>query len=204
MEKFTVLRGVAAPLMIPNIDTDVIIRIERLAGTPKEERGRWAFESLRYREDGSENPDFVLNRAPFREAKILVAGKNFGCGSSRESAVWALMGCGLRCVIASSFGDIFFGNCFQNGFLPVRLPRDEVERLASEIAAGGESAMITVDLERQRVTSAKGESFPFGIEPLRRRMLLEGLDEIALTLAREAEIAAFQGRDREHRPWLYP
>lgn len=203
MEKFTALTAVAAPLLLPNIDTDVIIRIERVAGTPKGELGRYALETLRYRADGSENPDFVLNRPPFRGAKILLAGANFGCGSSRENAVWALMGLGLRCLIAPSFGDIFFGNCFQNGMLPIRLPEPVVGRLAAELLAGGSSALLTVDLERRLVVTAKNEAIAFEIEPLRRQMLLEGTDEIGLTLQRQSVIAAFQARDRARRPWLY-
>lgn len=203
MEKFTALTAVAAPLLVPNIDTDVIIRIERVAGTPKGELGRYALETLRYRADGSENPDFVLNRPPFRGAKILLAGANFGCGSSRENAVWALMGLGLRCLIAPSFGDIFFGNCFQNGMLPIRLPEPVVGRLAAELLAGGSSALLTVDLERRLVVTAKNEAIAFEIEPLRRQMLLEGTDEIGLTLQRQSDIAAFQARDCARRPWLY-
>ena len=203
MEEFTVLTGIAAPLMVPNLDTDRIIRIERCAGVPRERQGEYLLESMRLRPDGSENPDFVLNRAPFREAKILLAAENFGCGSSRENAVWALMGWGLRCVIAPSFGDIFTGNCFQNGLLPVGLPAATVERLAADIQADPRNALLTVDLERQSIVTAAGETIAFEVEPLRRRMLLEGVDEIGLTLEREAEIAAFQDRDRAARPWLY-
>ena len=203
MEKFTVLKGIAAPLMVPNIDTDRIIRIERCAGIPRERQGEYMLEMMRLDADGSENPDFILNQPPFREAKILIAAENFGCGSSRENAVWALMGWGLRCVIAPSFGDIFFGNCFQNGMLPIRLPTATVERLAAAMQAGTRNAILTVDLTRQRIVSATGEEIAFEIEPLRRRMLAEGLDEIGLTLEHEAEIAAFQRRDRGVRPWLY-
>jgi len=155
-------------------------------------------EAVRYRPDGSEDPDFVLNRAPWREAKILVAGENFGCGSSREMAVWALAGTGLRCVIAPSFGEIFYGNCFQNGLLAVRLPADTVAHLAA-LAQNPGTATFSVDLEHQTINGA----IPFEVEPLRRRMLLEGLDEIGLTLAREAQIAAFQAADRKRRPWVY-
>lgn len=203
MEKFTALKGIAAPLMVPNLDTDRIIRIERCAGIPRERQGEYLLEMMRLRPDGSENPGFVLNRVPFREAKILLAAENFGCGSSRENAVWALLGWGLRCVIAPSFGDIFAGNCYQNGLLPVRLPAVTVERLAAGIEADARNAMLTVDLERQSIVTAAGEIIDFDIEPLRRRMLLEGLDEIGLTLQHEAEIASFQRRDRAARPWLY-
>lgn len=203
MEKFTVLTGIAAPLMVPNIDTDRIIRIERCAGIPRERQGEYLLEMMRLNADGSENPEFILNQPPYREAKILLAAENFGCGSSRENAVWALMGWGLRCVIAPSFGDIFFGNCFQNGMLPIRLAAATVERLAAGIAADARDAALTVDLERARIVTAKGEEIAFEVEPLRRRMLLEGLDEIGLTLEHETEIAAFQRRDRIVRPWLY-
>jgi 3-isopropylmalate/(R)-2-methylmalate dehydratase small subunit len=198
MEKFTTLTALAAYWPRPNVDTDVIIRVERCARVPKEELGRWAFEAVRYLPDGAEDPDFVLNRAPWRETKILVAGENFGCGSSREMAVWALAGMGLRCVIAPSFGEIFYGNCFQNGLLAIRLPADTVAQLGA-LAANPETAIFTVDLERQTINGA----IPFEVEPLRRRMLLEGLDEIGLTLAREGEIAVFQAADRERRPWVY-
>ncbi len=203
MEKFTVLKGVAAPLMVPNIDTDRIIRIERCAGIPRERQGEYMLEMMRLNADGSENPEFILNKPPYRQARILLAAENFGCGSSRENAVWALMGWGLRCVIAASFGDIFFGNCFQNGMLPIRLPGATVARLAADVEADARQAVLTVDLERQRIVTAKGEELAFEVEPLRRRMLLEGLDEIGLTLAHEVEIAAFQRRDRTLRPWLY-
>ena len=204
MEKFTVLKAIAAPLMLPNIDTDRMVRIERCAGVSPEEVGRYLFESMRFLADGSENPAFVLNRAPFREAKILLAAENFGCGSSRENAVWALKSWGLRCVIAPSFGDIFFGNCFQNGMLPIRIPAAQVEMLAAAIEVDQGNALLGVDLDRQQISTAKGELLAFEVEPLRRKMLLEGLDEIGLTLQHEAEIAAFQQRDRAMRPWIYP
>lgn len=200
MTPFTTLAGPAAPLMRPNIDTDVIIPIQRLTGTPKDTLGRFAFEPLRYGADGAENPDFVLNRPAFRDAPILIAGPNFGCGSSREGAVWALMGMGLRCVIAESFGDIFQGNCFQNGLLPVALPADAVEALARQAASG---APVTVDLERQAVVPPEGAPLPFAIASLRREALLEGLDELGQTRKHAAEIAAWQAQDRAARPWIW-
>ncbi|MGP1678841.1 MAG: 3-isopropylmalate dehydratase small subunit [Burkholderiales bacterium] len=203
MEKFTLLKGIAAPLLVPNIDTDRIIRIERCAGVARERQGEYLLETMRFNADGSENAEFILNKPPYRDAKIILAAENFGCGSSRENAVWALMGWGLRCVIAPSFGDIFFGNCFQNGMLPIRLPAATVERLAAGIEADARDALLTVDLERQRIVTAQGEEIAFEVEPLRRRMLQEGLDEIGLTLEHETEIAAFQRRDRSARPWLY-
>lgn len=201
MEKFTVLKGVAAPLMLANVDTDVIIRMERLSRLARGELGPWAFESLRYLPDGSENPQFLLNQPPWRGASILLAAENFGCGSSRETAVWALWDLGVRCVIAPSFGDIFYGNCFQNGMLPVRLPAAEVEALAAE--ARGGATEISVDLEAQQLLTPSGRAIAFDIEPGRRKALLEGMDAIGVTLSHEADIARFQARDRIERPWLY-
>ncbi len=200
MTGFTTLSGTAAPLMRANIDTDIIIRIERLTGTTPEQMGPWAFEALRFRADGSEDPAFVLNQPPFRGAPILLAGANFGCGSSREGAVWAMQGFGIRCVIASSFGDIFYNNCFQNRLLPVVLPAEQVEALAAACAGG--NARVTVDLERQLVIGPHGEAFPFSIEALRREAMLHGLDEIGLTLLHEAAITAFKARDAADRPWV--
>jgi 3-isopropylmalate/(R)-2-methylmalate dehydratase small subunit len=201
MNSFTTLSGVAAPLMRANIDTDTIIRIERLTGTTPEQMGPWAFEALRFRADGTEDPDFVLNQAPFRAAPILLAGDNFGCGSSREGAVWALQHFGIRCVIAPGFGDIFANNCFQNGVLPVVLPAEQVERLAAQCAGG--NARVTVDLHRQTVTGPHGEVLQFQVDKLRRDALLNGLDEIGLTLLHAAAIAAFQADDQTKRPWVW-
>jgi 3-isopropylmalate/(R)-2-methylmalate dehydratase small subunit len=201
MDKFTVLKGLAAPLMLANVDTDAIIRMERLSRLDRGELGRWAFESLRYLPDGSENPQFLLNQPPWRSASILLAAENFGCGSSRETAVWALWELGVRCVIAPSFGDIFYGNCFQNAMLPVRLPAAEVESIAAEVKSGGRE--ISVDLVAQHVVTASGRTFVFDIEPGRRKSLLEGLDAIGVTLTYAADIARFQARDRARRPWLY-
>lgn len=203
VERLAVVEGIAAPLPLANIDTDVIIRIERLAKMPRAELARFAFEALRYRGDGSEDPGFVLNRPPFRDARILVAGENFGCGSSREMAVWAIAGLGIRVVIAPSFGEIFFANCFQNGVLPVTLSPATVAGIARRLEADPAAARMSVDLERCEIRTGWGETIPFAVEALRRRMLLEGADEVTLTLAREAEIAAFQARDRERRPWIY-
>jgi 3-isopropylmalate/(R)-2-methylmalate dehydratase small subunit len=202
MEKFSVLSGVAAPLMLANVDTDVIIRIERLSRLEKGELGPWAFESLRYLPDGSENPQFLLNQAPWRGAKILLAAENFGCGSSREMAVWALWDLGVRCVIAPSFGDIFYGNCFQNGLLPLRLPAAEVEAIAAEVRGG--AIEISVNLQEQRVVTPAGRQIAFDIEPGRRKGLLQGLDAIGVTLTYAADIERFQTRDRGERPWIYP
>ncbi len=201
MDKFTLLKGVAAPLMLANVDTDVIIRMERLSRLSRGELGRWAFESLRYLPDGSENPQFLLNQAPWRGAAILLAADNFGCGSSRETAVWALWDLGVHAVIAPSFGDIFYGNCFENGMLPVRLPAAEVEAIAAEVRSGGRE--ITVDLVEQQVLAASGRTIAFQIEPGRRKALLEGRDSIGVTLSYAADISRFQARDRAQRPWLY-
>ena len=203
IDKLAVVEGIAAPLPLANIDTDIIIRIDRLAKLPRAELARFAFEALRYAPDGSENPAFVLNRPPFRDARILVAGENFGCGSSREMAVWAISGLGIRVVIAPSFGEIFYANCFQNGVLPVVLAAATVARIARRIDSDPRMVRMAVDLERCEIRTAWGETIPFTVETLRRQMLLEGADEIALTLARESAISAFQARDREQRPWIY-
>jgi 3-isopropylmalate/(R)-2-methylmalate dehydratase small subunit len=202
MQKFIRVTGTAMPLMKANIDTDVIIPAKRLVGHKREELGAFAFEAHRYRPDRSENPDFILNQPRYRDAEILIAGENFGCGSSRESAVWALAGYGFRCVIAPSFGDIFTNNAYQNGMLLIRLPNDEVERLAAEVE-GAASPAMTVDLEMQFVTAPSGAQTSFEIDAERRQALLEGRDEISMTLTRNAEVRAFQERDRTARPWIY-
>lgn len=215
MEPFRTLTAVAAPYPHANVDTDRIIRIERCARETRETMGHWAFETERYlaaasgpagSDEPMPDPAFVLNRPPFTEARILVAGENFGCGSSREMAVWAIAGLGIRCVIAPSFGEIFAGNCFQNGLLPIRLPRATVDMLLERLAAanGGapDAATLTVDLEAQRI-AAWGETLAFEVEPLRRRALLDGLDDIGLTLQALPRIEAFQARDRERRPWVW-
>ena len=199
MEKFTALTAIAAPFLKNNVDTDVIIRIERCTGTPREEIGRYAFESARFLPGGADNPEFVLNQPRYRGAQILVCGEFFGTGSSREMAVWALAGMGIRCLIAPSFGQIFFGNCLQNGLLPITLPQATVDHLANE-AAALDAKPFTVDLARQTINGA----IAFDIAPRRRKMLLEGLDEIGLTIALEPRIAAFEAADRARRPWIYP
>ena len=201
MTPFTVVTGAAAHLPRANVDTDVIIRIERLTALPKEQLGAYAFEALRYLEDGSEDPDCVFNQPLFRNAPILLAGDNFGCGSSREGAVTALQGLGLRCVIAPSFGDIFFSNCFQNGVLPIRLSAPEVDALAAACAHG---EPLSIDLERQTIHTADGAETVFSVDPLRREGLLHGLDDIELTLKDDALINAWQQADRQRRPWAWP
>jgi 3-isopropylmalate/(R)-2-methylmalate dehydratase small subunit len=204
MKPFRVLTATAAPLLRDNIDTDVIIRIEKLVGlNDRNDLGRWCFGALRYLPDGSENPEFVFNQAHYRRSEILLAGANFGCGSSREGAVWAMMQMGLRAVLAPSFGEIFYNNCLQNGMLPVALARTSTEEIASELEPNAGSASVTVDLERQLVVSPRGREYAFEIPRLRREALLEGLDDIELTLKREALIAAHQLRDRQLRAWIY-
>jgi 3-isopropylmalate/(R)-2-methylmalate dehydratase small subunit len=201
MQPFTLVTGQAAPLMLANIDTDVIIRIERLSDPSPAHLRLYALEALRYFPDGSENPDFILNQPRFRGAPILLAGANFGCGSSREGAVWALMALGIRCVIAASFGDIFYSNCFQNGLLPVVLPESTVQALAGQTSTG-ESPM-TIDLVRQLVISPAGEELSFEIDKQRREALLEGLDDIDRTLKHVSAITAWQAADRLARPWVW-
>lgn len=197
---FTKVVGAAAPLLRANIDTDVIIRIEHLTQTPRDQLGRFALEVLRYQTDGQEDLTFVLNKRAFREAPILLTGPNFGCGSSREHAVWALHGAGIRCVIAASFGDIFYANCFQNGVLPIRLATDIVEKFADQCANG---APLVVDLESCAITAPDGSLTSFSVDTRRREMMLLGLDDIGLTLLDEARIFEWQQRDRFTRPWAW-
>jgi len=201
---FNKLTAIAAPIMRSNIDTDVIIRIERLVGNSvRGTLGKWAFGSLRYLPDGSENPEFILNREPYRQAQILVTGPNFGCGSSREGAVWSLEEMGIRAIIGSEFGDIFFANCFQNGILPVVVDKAIVDGLAAEIEATQGAGRVSIDLEAQTITAPSGRQHAFEIDQRRREGLLQGLDEVALTLRRDDEIRAFQVADRAARPWIY-
>jgi 3-isopropylmalate/(R)-2-methylmalate dehydratase small subunit len=204
MDKFTVVRAIAAPLLRENIDTDIVIRIERLVGaTKRSELGRHVFESWRYRPDDSEEPDFILNREPYRRAEILLALRNFGCGSSREAAVWSLQQKGFRAVLAPSFGDIFFNNCFQNGMVPVTMAEDAIRAIARQVEADPERNQVTVDLIRQVVVAPDGGETSFSIDKFRRAALLDGLDDIGLTRKHEAEIVGFQAHDRERRPWIY-
>jgi 3-isopropylmalate/(R)-2-methylmalate dehydratase small subunit len=201
---FDKLTAIAAPIMRENVDTDVVIRINRLVGNSiRGTLGKWAFESLRYLPDGSENPGFVLNREPYRAAQVLVTGPNFGCGSSREGAVWALAEQGIRAIIGSSFGDIFFANCFQNGVLPIVVDKALVETIAGEIEATQGAGCVGIDLETQTITTPSGATHAFTIDPRRKAGLLAGLDEIMLTLQRDDEIRAFQAADRKRRPWIY-
>jgi len=196
VDAFTVVRGPAAPLMLPDVNTDVISPAHGGKGS----LALSAFAPIRYLPDGGDDPSFVLNRERFRGAPILLAAQNFGCGSSRESAVWSLRALGIRCVIATSFGDIFFGNCFQNGVLPIVLDETVLDTLAEEVADG---APLEVDLRASVVRSPRGVSIPFSVDPLRRRQLLEGLDDLDAGLLRRDEIRAFQQTDRVQRPWIY-
>src|SRR5215210_2062469 len=202
MDKFTVLESVAAPLRIINIDTDMIIPKQYLKTIKRTGLGTGLFSEMRYLEDGTENPDFVLNQPAYRNAKILVAGANFGCGSSREHAPWALLDFGISCIIAPSFADIFFNNCFKNGLLPIALPQEVVDQLMDD-ASKGANAVLTIDLESQTITRPDGEKVHFDVDPFRKHCLLNGLDDIGLTEQKEADITAYEQQTRAQRPWLF-
>jgi 3-isopropylmalate/(R)-2-methylmalate dehydratase small subunit len=201
MDKFTTLTGVAAPLPIINIDTDMIIPKQYLKTIKRTGLGTALFSEMRYKEDGSENPDFVLNKPAYRDTKILVAGDNFGCGSSREHAPWALLDFGVRCVISTSFADIFYNNCFKNGILPIKVTPEQLALLMDD-AERGANATLTVDLEAQTIQGPDGGSIHFDIDPARKHTLLEGLDDIAATLKADPAISSFEGKMGESRPWL--
>ena len=204
MEKFTVLKGIAAPLLRRNIDTDAIIPGKELRNVEKGGLGDGLFGQWRYLDgDRKENPDFVLNRPPYRDAVILLADENFGCGSSREGAVWALTGFGIRCVIAPSFAAIFYNSSFKNGLLPVVLSQKAVYAIAGNVEQHGGTEPVTVDLVNCRVTDPGGQEYGFKLNRLYRQMLLEGLDQIDATLRLRDEIVSFQERDRVSRPWVY-
>jgi 3-isopropylmalate/(R)-2-methylmalate dehydratase small subunit len=202
MEKFTTLTGVAAPLPIVNLDTDKIFPAVFLKTIKRTGLARWLFHEIRFRRDGSEDPDFVLNRAPYRNAKILIGAENFGCGSSREHAPWALLDFGIRAVVAPSFADIFYNNCFKNGILPIALPKAKVEELMAD-AEKGANALMTIDLESQTIARADGEKVPFAIDPFRKHCLINGLDDIGLTEAKTAAIDAYEATARLARPWQF-
>ena len=201
MEKFTHLTGVAAPLPIINIDTDMIIPKQYLKTIKRTGLGKALFSEMRYNEDGSENPEFVLNKPAYRQSKIIVAGDNFGCGSSREHAPWALLDFGVRCVISTSFADIFYNNCFKNGILPIVVTPEQLELLMDD-ASRGSNATVSVDLESQTIKGPDGGSIHFDIDPARKHILLEGLDDIASTLKADPAIASFEGKMAADRPWL--
>ncbi len=201
MEKFTTLTGVAAPLPWVNIDTDMIIPKQFLKTIKRTGLGTALFHEMRTKEDGSENPDFILNKPAYRNSKILVAGDNFGCGSSREHAPWALLDFGIRCVISTSFADIFYNNCFKNGILPIKVSEDELEKLMDD-AERGSNATLTVDLEAQEIKGPDGGTISFEIDPHLKHCLLEGLDDIGQTMQRAGTIASFETKMEETRPWV--
>ncbi|SEN28546.1 3-isopropylmalate dehydratase small subunit [Palleronia pelagia] len=201
MEKFEKLTGIAAPLPLINIDTDMIIPKQFLKTIKRSGLGVNLFDEMRYNDDGSENPDFVLNQPAYRDAEILVAGDNFGCGSSREHAPWAIKDFGIRCVISTSFADIFFNNCFKNGLLPVALPQEQVDLLMKD-AEKGSNARMTVDLESQTITTSDGEQISFEVDSFRKHCLMEGLDDIGLTLEKAAAIDTFEAQASQARPWV--
>jgi len=201
MQPFTTLTGIAAPLPLPNVDTDKIIPARFLKTILRTGLGKNLFDTLRYTPDGAEKPDFILNREPYRKAEVLISGPNFGCGSSREHAPWALLDFGIRCVIAPDFADIFFNNCFKNGILPIKLPQEVCDALAADATLGA-NARLTVDLARQVVVRPNGEEIPFEVDPFRKHCLLNGLDDIGQTMAHAPAIDAFEARRRADQPWL--
>ncbi|MGI9462326.1 MAG: 3-isopropylmalate dehydratase small subunit [Aestuariivirgaceae bacterium] len=200
MDKFTSLTGVAAPMNLINVDTDMIIPKQYLKTIKRTGLGTALFSEMRYDDDGNERDDFVLNRPAYRDAKILVAGENFGGGSSREHAPWALLDFGIRCVIAPSFADIFYNNCFKNGILPIALPQEDIDKLMDD-AERGANAIISVDLETQQITGPDGGSITFDIDPFRKHCLLNGLDDIGLSLEKSASIDAYEAKAEKARPW---
>lgn len=201
MDKFTQLTGVAAPLPIVNVDTDMIIPKDYLKTIKRTGLSEGLFAEMRLNEDGSENPDFVLNKPAYRDATILVAGDNFGCGSSREHAPWALLDRGIRCVISTSFADIFYNNCFKNGILPVKVTAEELEKLMDD-ANRGSNAVLTVDLESQTITGPDGGTISFEVDEFKRHCLLNGLDDIGLTMEKAGSIETFETQMTEARPWV--
>ena len=201
MEKFETLTGIAAPMPLVNIDTDMIIPKQFLKTIKRTGLGKHAFDEMRYDDQGNEIPDFVLNQPQYREAQILVTGDNFGCGSSREHAPWALKDFGIRAIVSTSYADIFYNNCFKNGLLPIVLPCEAVDTLMKD-AEKGSNARMTVDLEAQTVTSSDGETFSFDIDPFRKHCLLNGLDDIALSLEKAPAIESFEASAAQSRPWV--
>jgi 3-isopropylmalate/(R)-2-methylmalate dehydratase small subunit len=200
MEKFTKLTGIAAPMPLVNIDTDMIIPKQFLKTIKRSGLGVNLFDEMRYTLDGKEIPEFVLNQPAYRSAEIIIAGDNFGCGSSREHAPWALLDFGIRCVISTSFADIFYNNCFKNGILPIVMPKDVVDTLMAD-AQKGANARITVDLEAQTVTTSDGQVFPFEVDAFRKHCMMNGLDDIGLTLEKAASIDAYEKKTATLRPW---
>ena len=201
MQKFSTLTGIAAPMPLVNIDTDMIIPKQFLKTIKRSGLGKNLFDEMRYDESGAEKPDFVLNQPAYRKAEILIAGDNFGCGSSREHAPWALLDFGIRCVISTSFADIFYNNCFKNGILPIVMPQEVVDILMQD-AKKGANARMTIDLESQTVTTSDGQRFEFEVDAFRKHCLLNGLDDIALTLEKVAAIDSFEKSASQARPWV--
>ncbi len=201
MEKFEKLHGIAAPMPLVNIDTDMIIPKVFLKTIKRSGLGVNLFDEMRYDRQGNEIPDFVLNKPQYRDAEILVAGDNFGCGSSREHAPWAIADFGIKCVISTSFADIFYNNCFKNGILPIVMPQDVVDVLMAD-AEKGSNARMTVDLENQVVTTSEGQEFPFEVDAFKKHCLLEGLDDIGLTMANVSDIDAYEAKMAQERPWV--
>ena len=201
MEKFTQLTGVAAPLPQINVDTDMIIPKQFLKTIKRSGLGRNLFDEMRFDDEGNEIPDFVLNRPAYRNAQILVSGENFGCGSSREHAPWALLDFGIRAVVAPSYADIFFNNCFKNGILPIVLPQEQVDVLMKD-AEKGANARMTIDLETQTITASDGAVFSFEVDPFRKHCLLNGLDDIGLSLEKAAFIESFEAQAAQARSWV--
>ena len=201
MEKFTKLTGIAAPMPLVNIDTDMIIPKQFLKTIQRSGLGKNLFDEMRYTQDGAEIPDFVLNQPAYRKAEIIVAGDNFGCGSSREHAPWALLDFGIRCVIAPAFADIFYNNCFKNGILPIVLPQEIVDQLMDD-AQNGANATLTVDLENQIITRPDGQTVAFDVDAFRKHCLLNGLDDIGLTMEKAAAIETFETKAAQDRPWV--
>ena len=200
MDKFTKLTGVAAPMPIVNVDTDMIIPKDYLKTIKRTGLGTGLFAEMRYNEDGSENPDFVLNKPAYRKAQILVAGDNFGCGSSREHAPWALLDFGIRCVISTSFADIFYNNCFKNGVLPIKVSPEDLEKLMDD-ASRGSNATLSIDLEAKEIRGPDGGVVKFEIDAHRKDCLLNGLDDIGLTMMKKNKIDAFESKLKADRPW---
>ena len=201
MQPFTTLTGVAAPLDIMNVDTDMIIPKQYLKTIKRTGLGTGLFAEMRFNEDGSENPDFVLNKPAYRKAEILVAGDNFGCGSSREHAPWALLDFGIRCVISTSFADIFYNNCFKNGILPIKVSQEDLDKLMED-ARRGANATMTVDLQAQEIHGPDGGVVKFDIDEFRKHLLLNGLDDIGLTMEKAPSIDTYEAKAAKSRPWL--
>ncbi|HEV3185279.1 MAG TPA: 3-isopropylmalate dehydratase small subunit [Xanthobacteraceae bacterium] len=201
MDKFTVLEGVAAPMPMINIDTDKVIPKQYLKTIKRTGLGQGLFAEMRYNADGSDNPDFVLNKPAYKTAKIIVAGDNFGCGSSREHAPWALLDYGIRCVISTSFADIFYNNCFKNGILPIKVSPEDLEKLFED-AERGANATLSIDLAKQEIRGPDGGVVRFDIDPFRKHCLLKGLDDIGLTMVKSEKISDHEDKVKAVRPWV--